>query len=227
MDDTIYRKAAIDALSHCQTYLFDSRDDDKKISLEDAGYALEQLPPAQPEKTQLSEEDATSDCINRKAAIDAILEQSTHESVRELYEYTVEYPTAHWDRGLCDAIDAVLAVDGVPSAQPEILACGEGELIVQPEHHAENILAYAHDMGVSVEQAEKELRVVQSERKTGKWEQVEVSYLADMDAEIKESMAIASMFCPKCKRYHNEVYMYGNPTYGVNFCPNCGAKMEG
>ena len=67
----------------------------------------------------------------------------------------------------------------------------------------------------------------QPERKKGRWEQVEVSYLSDMDAEIKESMAIASMFCPKCKRYHNEVYLYGNPTFGVNFCPNCGADMSG
>ena len=48
--DTISRQAAIDALSYCQTYLFDSRDHDKKISLEDAEYALEQLQPAQPEQ---------------------------------------------------------------------------------------------------------------------------------------------------------------------------------
>ena len=48
--DAISRRAAIDALSYCQTYLFDSRDHDKKISLEDAEYALEQLQPAQPEQ---------------------------------------------------------------------------------------------------------------------------------------------------------------------------------
>lgn len=64
------------------------------------------------------------------------------------------------------------------------------------------------------------------ERKTGKWEQIEVSYFADMDDETKTGMAIASMFCPRCKRYHNEVYLYGNPTFGVNFCPNCGADMR-
>ena len=49
--NAIDRQAAIDALSYCQTYLFDSRDDDKKISLEDAEYAIEQLQPAQPTYT--------------------------------------------------------------------------------------------------------------------------------------------------------------------------------
>ena len=72
----------------------------------------------------------------------------------------------------------------------------------------------------------KELPSAQTER-TGRWEQVEVNYFADMDEEIQESMAIASMFCPRCKRYHNEVYLYGDATYGVNFCPNCGADMRG
>ena len=49
-NDMISRQDAIDALSYCQTYLFDSRDDDEKISLEDAEYAIEQLPPAEPER---------------------------------------------------------------------------------------------------------------------------------------------------------------------------------
>ena len=49
MDDLISGQAAIDELGYCQTYLFDSRDKDKKISLEDAEYAIEQLPSAQPE----------------------------------------------------------------------------------------------------------------------------------------------------------------------------------
>ena len=49
-EDTISRQAAIDALGYCQTYLFDSRDKDKKISLEDAEYAIEQLPSTQPER---------------------------------------------------------------------------------------------------------------------------------------------------------------------------------
>ena len=66
----------------------------------------------------------------------------------------------------------------------------------------------------------------QPERKKGKWEQVSVSYVSEMDEESREVIAIASMFCPQCNRYHNEVYIYGNPTYGVNFCPNCGADMR-
>lgn len=65
------------------------------------------------------------------------------------------------------------------------------------------------------------------EQRTGKWEQVTVTYCAELDDKAKEVMAIASMFCPECRRYHNEVYLYGNPTYGVKYCPNCGAKMEG
>lgn len=48
----IDRQAAIDELGYCQTYLFDSRDKDKKISLEDAEYAIEQLPSAQPEPNE-------------------------------------------------------------------------------------------------------------------------------------------------------------------------------
>ena len=52
-----------------------------------------------------------------------------------------------------------------------------------------------------------------------KWEQVEVTY-DTMNVE-----AVASMFCPKCKRYHNEVFFYGNPRENANYCPNCGASM--
>ena len=47
MDDLIKRQDAVNELSYCQTYLFDSRDHDKKISLEDAEYTIERLPSAQ------------------------------------------------------------------------------------------------------------------------------------------------------------------------------------
>ena len=50
MNDIISRQAAIDALKTCQTYVFDKRDPDNKISLESAEYEIEQLPSAQPER---------------------------------------------------------------------------------------------------------------------------------------------------------------------------------
>ena len=53
MDDLISRQAAIDALRTCQTYLFTSYDDDKKISLESAEYMIEQLPSAQPDSVHV------------------------------------------------------------------------------------------------------------------------------------------------------------------------------
>lgn len=52
MDDLISRQAAIDVLRTCQTYLFDTHDKDKKISLEDAEYEIEQLSSAQPERKE-------------------------------------------------------------------------------------------------------------------------------------------------------------------------------
>jgi hypothetical protein len=56
------------------------------------------------------------------------------------------------------------------------------------------------------------------------WEQVEVRYEDELiDNPVQ---AVASMFCPNCQRYHNEVYFYGMPTERVNFCPNCGADMR-
>jgi len=56
------------------------------------------------------------------------------------------------------------------------------------------------------------------------WEQVEVRYEDELiDNPVQ---AVASMFCPNCQRYHNEVYFYGMPTERVNFCPNCGTDMR-
>ena len=52
MDDLISRQDAIDALRECQTYLFNTQDPDKKISLKSAEYAIEDLPSAQPEIIQ-------------------------------------------------------------------------------------------------------------------------------------------------------------------------------
>lgn len=58
----------------------------------------------------------------------------------------------------------------------------------------------------------------------GKWEDVEITYIADKTTLPFER--ISSMRCNQCNRYHTEIYYYGNPTEMANFCPNCGARME-
>ena len=75
------------------------------------------LPSAQPEKAQLSGENATFDCISRQTAIDAILAVTGNSSVRELYEHVQEHGLSEmWSGGVNAAIDIIIAV---PSAQPE------------------------------------------------------------------------------------------------------------
>ena len=58
----------------------------------------------------------------------------------------------------------------------------------------------------------------------GKWEDVEVTYVADKTTLPFER--ISSMRCNRCNKYHTEIYYYGNPTEMANFCPNCGADMR-
>lgn len=61
--------------------------------------------------------------------------------------------------------------------------------------------------------------------KHGRWDVVEVE-----DVSTKSNLpitTIASMWCNRCNRFHNEIYYYGNPTEYANFCPNCGARMDG
>ena len=106
--DLIYRQQAIDALSYCQTYLFDSRDDDEKISLEDAEYAIEQLPPAQPETHDKHTETHACDLISRQAVIEALGKEPEvwTDSDAEIAERN------QWRMD-------VAAIKAVPSAEPE------------------------------------------------------------------------------------------------------------
>lgn len=57
------------------------------------------------------------------------------------------------------------------------------------------------------------------EVKHGKWECVNIDY----DVQY---VNIVTMRCPICKRWHSEIYFYGNPVENVNYCPHCGAKMD-
>ena len=62
------------------------------------------------------------------------------------------------------------------------------------------------------------------EVKHSHWTQVSVTDYQSVDGN---DVSIASMFCPNCKRWNSKVYLYGNPTEHVNYCPFCGAKMGG
>ena len=61
------------------------------------------------------------------------------------------------------------------------------------------------------------------EVKHGEWEDVSVLCYQEIPVGTK----VASMFCPVCERWHNEVYHIGNLTEIVHYCPHCGAKMDG
>ena len=117
MNDPIDRQTAIDAhYEYCNKH-------------PDAGFPvwslkiLENLPSAQPETHEERTETHACDCISRQSAIDAILAVTGNSSVRELYEHVQEHGLSDmWSGGVNAAIDIIIAV---PSAQPEIIHCGE------------------------------------------------------------------------------------------------------
>ena len=96
--DLIDRQAAIDALGYCQTYLFDSRDKDKKISLEDAEYAIEQLPSAQPEWKKVGETPMISE-EKMKIVINNYFkdECNVNMSIREAFEKGFRIGVKKWE----------------------------------------------------------------------------------------------------------------------------------
>ncbi len=65
---------------------------------------------------------------------------------------------------------------------------------------------------------------VEPERKKGKWLKKEVTHIDDLEAKdiITEWQ---SAKCNVCGKYHTTPYMYYFSDY--DFCPNCGARMEG
>ena len=123
-NELISRNAAIEAV---ETIGFDFSDSDlSAVELEEVCEAIgevrqewlqriKRLPSAQPETHEKRTETHACDCISRKAAIDA------H------YEYCNKHPDASFP------VWSLKILEDLPSAQPEVLARGEGELIAQPE----------------------------------------------------------------------------------------------
>ena len=58
----------------------------------------------------------------------------------------------------------------------------------------------------------------------GRWKQVEITWIDDKTDCV---VAIATMVCPVCQKYSSKAYFYGDPTDGMNYCPNCGDRMKG
>ena len=82
---------------------------------------------------------------------------------------------------------------------------------------------------ITAEAAHAEIRKIPAadvrENVRGQWQNVVVRTQSD---DVMNAIdAVASMQCPKCERWHNEVYLYGSPTEMANYCPNCGARMDG
>ena len=200
--------------------------------------AIEAVPSAQPEKMQLSREDATFDCISRQAVIDMIMGQP---------------PEAHYPSWYAEQIKAL------PSAQPEPASCkqvtGKLDLINRQdaidaivkctncntpedlkEYVAEHSLWSQWSGGVlealeAVEalpsaplytpdelqtmqdlewaQLEKMYELGKAERKKGKWIPHEGGKFVGFPCMHYE--------CSECRAFE--------PTE-TNFCPNCGAYMR-
>lgn len=183
-----------------------------------------------------------SDLISRQAAIDAFTAYSEYESnrtnadwVTRIHTVLRSLPPAQPEKRTEERTETHARDYISRQAAMDAMETWDWQELYLPIHFKQLLEELPPAQSEYTEQDMREqfnagyacgMRAAQSERKRGKWEQVEVNYIADMDDEIKESMAIASMFCPCCKRYHNEVYMYGNPTSGVRYCSNCGADMR-
>ena len=120
MDDLISRKAVFELLDDIDSIYLEDYDDTFKsyTDLVNALFDEDRLPSAQPKKrTEERTETHACDCISRQAAIDAV--DKRFDSIP--MEQTTEILLLRKD------------LRELPPTQPEVLACGEGELIAQPE----------------------------------------------------------------------------------------------
>ena len=125
MRDLIERQAAIDVCDNAIDLWHGQLGEGIVIAVKKK---IEELPSAQPEIEERKEESAQNvpkeDLISRKAAIDAECEVCQIAPKKERGHNCTYYVHG------CKEIECLRAL---PSAQPEVLACGEGELSAQPE----------------------------------------------------------------------------------------------
>ena len=179
----------------------------------------------------LKAQDADSDTISRKAAIDAILAVTGNSSVRELYEHVQEHGLSEmWSGGVNAAIDIIIAV---PPAQPEKRTEERMEThgvcldaidrkaaidavmefmpsLTTPDGSGQfdREIFEAQEMFIDIGQALNELPSAQPERQKGEW----IDYTEDGYVE-----------CPFC---HSATNCDGNKDE-LHFCFSCGADMRG
>lgn len=161
-----------------------------------------------------------SDCVSRRAAVEAIANQSrfSAEEIINICDKSVQDGNG-WLDGLKEAILAVLEL---PSAQPEFAKdtnVTTNDLIDrQAAIDALNKLDVSDGVGISAvacDLQEEAIRSIenlpsaQPERKKGEW-------TIDEDCEGKSR----TVTCNLCGY---EEFNWHNP----NFCPNCGADMRG
>ena len=134
--DTIDRKAALDALRRCQTYLYDARDPELKIELSSAEAAINNLSTIQPEKAQLSKEGTTSDLISKTETV---------EHLRRVLDATV--PITDYDEGYVDGVEfGISTVSTMPTIQPEPQWIPVSERL--PDTNRDVLLQFSTSMGV-------------------------------------------------------------------------------
>ena len=123
MGDLISRQAAIDAFLTLGFVWDDSLSDVEKEELDYAIHGIimaykeriEQLPSAQPDLQPTCNQLAT-DCISRKAAIDASCKDWCGCKYDDCPHNVKEYK-------YCDGCDTVVILENLPSAQPELIRC--------------------------------------------------------------------------------------------------------
>ena len=136
----------------------------------------------------------SDDLISRQVAIDALTRKM------------VSIPTAG-EKDLMGDVNRIRTEDisvirRLPSAQPEVLACGEGELSAQPE----DICSECDAWNLYKNYAQPQ--------RTGRW-------ISQDHNKSNGMVSTAVFYYPKC----SECGHSGN--YDMNFCPNCGADMRG